>query len=186
MKPVNNILQIETERLIVRPLQNQDYDKWIEGERNRLAKQNKYESDPIDVREWTQDKFHDVVAKHQKLIARDEAYVFAVFRKSDQKHLGKLEVCTIMRDEFQWGLLGYSIHNQYWRKGYGKEAVKAGLDIAFNRLGFHRIEAHINVDNIPSVKLAESIGLTYECTRKKFIFEFGNWTDNLVYYANSL
>jgi RimJ/RimL family protein N-acetyltransferase len=126
-----------------------------------------------------------VVAKRQELAEGDEAYVFGIFRKSDYKHVGKVEFCTIMRDEFQWGLLGYTIHNQYWRKGYGKEAVKDGLDMAFKYLGFHRIEAHINVDNIPSIRLAESIGLTYECTRRKFIYEFENWTDNLIYYSNS-
>lgn len=178
-------LQSETERLTLRPLQNEDYERWLEGFSQRLPSQYNYDDDKMDLTEWTQEKFNDVVIKHQKLAERDEAYVFAVFRKSDQKHIGMVEFCTIMRKEFQWGLLGYIIHNQFWKNGYGTEAVKEGIRMGFQNLGYHRIEAHINVDNTPSMKLAERVGLTYECTRKEFIYEFDRWNDNLVYYMNS-
>lgn len=186
MKTKEIKLKSETERLILRPLQNQDYKRWLEGCRNRFPSQYKYDDNKMDLSGWTQQKFnYDVVSKFQEYADQDEAYVFGVFRKSDQKQVGKVEVETIMRDEFQWGLLGYTIHNQFWRNGYGKEAVKELLNIAFKNLHFHRIEAHINVDNKPSIKLAESIGMEFECTRKGFIFEFDEWTDNLVYYMNS-
>ncbi|WP_205092511.1 GNAT family N-acetyltransferase [Thalassobacillus pellis] len=179
-------LQSETERLVLRPLQKEDYERWLEGFRDRLPSQYKYDGDGIDLNGWTKEEFHDVVAKYQGLADHDEAYVFGVFRKSDQKHIGKVEFCTIMREEFQWGLLGYRMHNQFWNNGYGKEAVKEGLSIAFKNLGYHRIEAHINLDNTPSIRLAEAAGMNYECTRKGFIYEFNEWTDNLVYYINSL
>lgn len=65
--------------------------------------------------------------------------------------------------------------------GYAKEAVKEALHIAFTDLGFHRIEAHINVDNMPSIHLAESVGMKFECIREGFIFENGEWTDHVVY-----
>ncbi|WP_342512405.1 GNAT family N-acetyltransferase [Sporosarcina sp. FSL K6-1522] len=186
MKTEKIKIQSDTERLVIRPLQNKDYELWLEGCRNRFPSQYKYDDDKMDLNGWTQKKFNDdVVTKLQGLADRDEAYVFGIFRKSDQKHVGKVEFSTIMRDEFQWGLLGYTIHNQYWRNGYGKEAVKGALNIAFQNLHFHRIEAHINVDNKPSIKLAESVGMEFECIRKGFIFEFGEWTDNLVYYMNS-
>ena len=69
--------------------------------------------------------------------------------------------------------------------GYGKEAVSAALTLAFTQLKFHRIEAHINIDNAPSIKLAESVGMEFECIRKGFIYENDEWTDHLVYYKNS-
>ncbi len=90
-----------------------------------------------------------------------------------------------MRTEFQWARFGYSIHNHYWRGGYGKEAVKAAIKLAFEKFNYHRIEAHINLDKNSSIKLAESVGMVYECTRKGFIYEDDEWTDHLVYYINA-
>lgn len=57
------------------------------------------------------------------------------------------------------------------------------LRIGFKNLGYHRIEAHINVDNTPSIRLIERVGMVYECTRKGFIYEFGDWTIRLRKYS---
>lgn len=135
--------------------------------------------------ECTLEWFHNLVDKHQKLVLTDTAHVFGVFKKEDGTHLGMVDFSTLARDDFQWGRIGYTIHNQYWRKGYSKEAVNEALNIAFKHLKFHRIEAHINIDNKPSMKLAESVGMQFECICKGFIYEYDEWTDHLVYYKNS-
>lgn len=178
----NKNLYSETDRLILRPLENRDYEKWLEGFHGTRPQQYKYDSPKMDLTEWTQEKFNDVVQRHEELAARDEGYILSVFRKSDSKHIGMVGFWTLMRREFQWGFVEYRFHNQYWKQGYGKEAVKEGLNVACHNLGFHRIEAHINEDNTPSIQLAERVGLTYECRRKKFIYTADEWTDNLIYY----
>ncbi|WP_088011621.1 GNAT family N-acetyltransferase [Gottfriedia acidiceleris] len=174
----------ETERLIIRPLKDEDFKNWLCEFENRLPSQHKYDKGKIDMSECTEEWFSNLVKKHQELASNDTAHVFGVFRKDVDTHLGMIDFSTLARNDFQWGRIGYTIHNQYWRKGYAKEAVKEALNIAFRDLNFHRIEAHINIDNISSIKLAESVGMEFECTRKGFIFEFGEWTDHLVYYKN--
>jgi RimJ/RimL family protein N-acetyltransferase len=62
--------------------------------------------------------------------------------------------------------------------------LKAAIDIAFCELGFHRLEAQINLDNIASQKTAEKAGMKLECIRKGFIFEFDAWMDNMIYVIN--
>lgn len=176
----------ETERLVIRPLKKSDYENWLNEFESRYPSQHRYDKGKVDMNECTRDWFDNLVDIHQELAMTDTAHVFAVFRKEDGTHLGMVDFSTLARDDFQWARIGYTIHNQYWRKGYGKEAVKEALNIAFNYLEFHRIEAHINIDNIASVNLAEGVGMKYECTRKGFIFEFGEWTDNLIYYKNSV
>jgi RimJ/RimL family protein N-acetyltransferase len=56
----------------------------------------------------------------------------------------------------------------------GKEAVNAALNLAFEKINYHRIEAHINLNNIASIKLAESVGMVYECTRKVLYMRMRN------------
>ncbi|WP_407681712.1 GNAT family N-acetyltransferase [Pseudalkalibacillus salsuginis] len=175
----------ETERLIIRPLKEDDYKNWLNEFKNRHPSQHKYDKGKIDMSECTEEWFADLVKKHQELAYNDTAHVFGVFRKDDGTHLGMIDFSTLARHDFQWGRIGYTIHNQYWRKGYAKEAVREAFNIAFRDLNFHRIEAHINIGNTPSINLAKSVGMEFECTRKGFIFEFGEWTDHLVYYINS-
>ncbi|MEH6942068.1 hypothetical protein V7014_09450 [Bacillus sp. JJ722] len=49
---------------------------------------------------------------------------------------------------------------------------------------FSNLVKHINLDNSPSINLAKSVGMEFECVRKGFIFEFGEWTDHFFYYIN--
>ncbi|TKH08549.1 GNAT family acetyltransferase, partial [Bacillus wiedmannii] len=38
------LLQIETERLMIRPFQNDDYESWFDGFHKRLPSQYKYDN----------------------------------------------------------------------------------------------------------------------------------------------
>ncbi|MDT8860296.1 GNAT family N-acetyltransferase [Alkalihalobacillus sp. MEB130] len=166
-------------------LQKQKDWSWLKGFETRLPSQHKYDEGRRDMNICTEEWFSELITNHQQMAADDKVYVFGIFRKEDNVHLGAIDFSTIMRDDFQWARFGYTIHNQFWSKGYGKEAVKAAVTLAFEKLSYHRIEAHINLDNTPSIKLAESIGMEFECVRKGFIYEYDEWTDNLIYYINS-
>ncbi|WP_456274578.1 GNAT family N-acetyltransferase [Bacillus sp. AK031] len=175
----------ETERLIVRPLEKEDYAVWLSGFNERMPSQYRHDKGKLNMEECTEGWFAELVEKHQRMAQEDTAYIFGVFQCKDGSHLGMIDFSTYERADFQWGRIGYSIHNQFWGQGFGSEAVMGALEIAFQQLKYHRIEAHINLDNEASIKLAERAGMKYECVRKGFIFEFGEWTDNLVYYINA-
>ncbi|KMM36498.1 GNAT family N-acetyltransferase [Guptibacillus hwajinpoensis] len=183
MKEFN--LQKETARLIIRPLRVEDYHNWLHEFNARYEAQHEFDPGKLDMSECTEEWFIALVQKHQELAMRDEAHVFGIFHKEDGTHIGMVDFSTLARMSFQWARIGYTIHNQYWRNGFGKEAVSAALEVAFRDLKFHRIEAHINLENRPSTKLAESVGMDFECVRKGFIFEGESWTDQLVYVSNS-
>jgi len=178
-------IMTKTERLIIRLMEEGDYSSWLTQYENRLPSQHKYDEGKLDMSICTKEWFRDLVTKHHQMAEDDKVYVFGVFRKTDNTHIGFVDFSTIMREEFQWARFGYTIHNHFWRKGYGKEAVKAAIDLAFEKLNYHRIEAHINLDNTASIKLAENVGMLYECTRKGFIYEDNKWTDQLVYFINA-
>ena len=177
--------KVETDRLIIRPLINEDYEFWLNGFENRFPSQNRHDLGKLDMSECTLEWFHSLVEKHQELALSDNTYIFGIFNKLDGNHIGMIDFSTLARDDFQWGRIGYTVHNQYWRNGYGKESVNVSLKVAFQQLNYHRIEAHINTDNTPSIKLIESVGMDFECMRKGFIYENNEWTDHLVYYKNA-
>lgn len=61
--------------------------------------------------------------------------------------------------------------------------MKAALRVEFENLGYHRIEAAINLDNHLSIALAQSVGLQKECIRRGFYYENEQWVDHLIYVA---
>ncbi|PRO64506.1 GNAT family N-acetyltransferase [Alkalicoccus urumqiensis] len=178
-------MQAETKRLVLRPLAEEDYEVWKAGFENAYPQQYKYDGQKLDLSEWTLEAFKEVVKEHEEMMSADQAYILAIFRKSDLQHIGMVGIWTLMRGDFQWGYIEYRLHNPYWKQGYAREAVQKGFTVAFDALGFHRIEAHINVDNDPSIKLAEHVGMQYECRRNAFTYEEGQWRDSFIYVINA-
>jgi ribosomal-protein-alanine N-acetyltransferase len=176
-------LTIETDRLILRPQESGDYESWYAGFAGRLPRQYQYDEGQISMDGYTPVWFADLCKRHQQQALSDYAYIFGVFSKQTNQHCGNIDISTIQREEKQWANLGYSIHNQYWRQGFGKESVKAALKSGFEILGYHRIEAAINLDNYPSIALAQSVGLQKECLRRGFYYENNQWVDHLIYVA---
>ncbi|MFH0767661.1 MAG: GNAT family N-acetyltransferase [Bacillota bacterium] len=78
-------------------------------------------------------------------------------------------------------MIGYAIFNQYWQQGYAKEAVESMIRIGFDELGYHRLEAHINLDNEISKKAILSAGFHCEGIRGKYIRDDDAWSDYEVY-----
>jgi RimJ/RimL family protein N-acetyltransferase len=177
-------LEIETERLIIRLYVKEDYSNWLKQHENRKPAQTPYDNGYRDMSCSTEEWFINWISNFQDLALKDEMYVLGVFRKEDGVHLGKIELFTILRMDYQWAMMGYSILNQFWRNGYGLESLKAAQGLFYEKLGFHRIELHINTDNEQSVKLAHKGGFQYECTRKAFSYEEEEWKDFLIYYKN--
>jgi RimJ/RimL family protein N-acetyltransferase len=176
------IAPIETERLIIRPFGRLDYENWFSAYAGRYTSVYKHdEGRPDSMEHNTEEWFESWIEKAEKAAEKDEMTNLGIFRKQDGLNIGKVELYTILRMEYQWGMMGYSLHNQFWKKGYGTEAVSAAAEAFHEKLGFHRLELHINTNNRPSISLAERSGFFYEGIRKKFAFENGEWTDFLIY-----
>ena len=177
------LLQIETERLMIRPFQNDDYESWLDGFNKRLPSQYKYDDGYQVMASSTKEWFTEWIRGFDEAAHRDEMYVLGIFRKEDGANIGKLELIKILRMDYQWAMMGYSIHNQYWKNGYGEESVKAALPLFL--IDFIFIESsYIRVDNEPSVRLAERAGFSFECKREAFSLENGKWMDFLIYFKN--
>jgi [ribosomal protein S5]-alanine N-acetyltransferase len=174
-------LIIETDRLMLRPQEPKDFGAWYEGFAGRSPSQSCYDEGRIDLDSYNSDWFFGICERHQEQALRDYAYIFGVFSKATQQHLGNVDLSTIQREEKQWANLGYCIHNQHWRQGFAKEAVNSLLLAGFKDLGYHRIEAAINLDNHASIALAKSVGLEQECVRRGFYYENEQWVDHVIY-----
>lgn len=58
--------------------------------------------------------------------------------------------------------IGWRLRKQFWNKGYASEAAAASLEFGFDVLKLEEIIAMTAVQNIPSRKVMEKIGMSYD------------------------
>ncbi len=174
----------ETERLTIRPLVLEDYRAFLEGYQFSLPAQNRFDEGVFDTDFMTKEWYDGLLARRKREAEADDCYMLNIFRKEDGASLRYCDITPHYRGDFQYARIGYTIHNQFWHQGYATEAVRAMINIAFEQLGLHRLEAHVNLDNPASKRVLLKAGFRFECVREKFILEDGVWTDNEVYYVN--
>lgn len=177
-------LEARTRRLILRPLKNSDYDVWFDAYVNGLPKQSKWDREPMNPKKCSRRWFNKIKTDHERLAKKDDYYRYYIFERKTGALIGQIDFDIFVRSTHQFANFGYLIFNRHWGKGYGQEAARAGLKIGFQQLKLNRLEAAINLDNKVSIRLSKKIGMRREGIKKRYWFEYGKWTDHLIYVAN--
>lgn len=171
---------IQGEGIYLRPSEMRDYAQWAElRERSREFLTPWEPVWPLD--DLTRASFRYRVRRHAEEMARDEAYTFFVFREGDDRLLGGLSLGHVRRGVAQTATLGYWMGAPYAGQGYMSAAVRAVLDYAFKKQGFHRIEAACVPNNEASKRLLERLGFTSEGYARAYLNINGQWRDHLLF-----
>lgn len=109
-----------------------------------------------------------------------KALLWAIVRKEDQEYLGDVGYWRLDEDH-AFGEIGYSLHPQHWRKGYMSEAFTLILPFAFQKMGLHRVEANVNVDNVASSTLLVRAGFQKEAHFRENYYYNGQFLDSHIY-----
>ncbi|MEG2002699.1 MAG: GNAT family protein [Clostridia bacterium] len=169
----------ESTRLIIRPFAPSDYAAWSLAYENRLPPQNAF--DVGAVARHDKKYYYDFITAMGEYARADKIYVFGAFEKATGLNVGILELITLLRNGFDWGSVGVSIHNQFWRHGFGLEIAEAGVAIAKDALKFRRLECAIEQGNLASVNLFSKLGFEFEATRKQFAKVAAEYVDMDIY-----
>ena len=181
-------MRIDCESLILRPFQEQDVDRFVEG--------MEAQSDPVDEYDWFANM--DAFIKRDPQASRRSAFEMLVSSQEDASILGNpgLRFQIFTRETECWmgylaiydarlnvesAAMDYYLLNQFWRRGVATEAVKAMLKFCWEVLRLHRIEATIEEGNVRSLRFAESIGMTFEGIRRHGARINGEWKNLCVY-----
>lgn len=109
-----------------------------------------------------------------------EWYQIALARKADGAVVGDCAFHIYSEDRLQ-AEIGYTLARAYQGQGYAAEAVRRLLAYLFDEMGLHRVRATCDVDNLPSVRLLERLGLRREAHFRENIWFKGQWGSEYVY-----
>lgn len=103
-----------------------------------------------------------------------------IFKKDDDSRvIGSIGFNNIIRGAFLSCHLGYKLDKDELNKGYVTEAIRKGIDIVFNELSLHRIEANIMPKNVRSLRVAHKLGFYNEGLAYKYLNINGKWEDHI-------
>lgn len=95
------------------------------------------------------------------------------------KIIGRVNLVSIIRGDFNKAELGYRIGEEYQGKGYATSAVKLVLDEAINKHKLNRIEAGTSPDNIASQIVLIKNGFEFFGRTTNHIYLNGKWCDSV-------
>lgn len=101
-----------------------------------------------------------------ELSAQNKAMRYTIMEAKTNQIIGSCGFNTLDYENRK-AEIGYELDSTFWGRGYGTEAISCLVDYAFNQLHFIRIEAEVEPENLPSVKVLQKLHFTLEGTRRK-------------------
>ena len=165
---------IETERLHLRPLVEDDVDgpylEWFNDP--EVCRYNGHYVYPYT---------RDLALRYVRGVAQSLDLILAMTLKADGRHIGNIalqEVSPVHRSAEFAIVLG---DKEYWGKGLAFEAASALVRHGFEAMNLNRIGAGTTESNAPMRKLAERLGMRLEGTRRQALFKEGRYQDVVEY-----
>ncbi|WP_346778646.1 GNAT family protein [Burkholderia sp. Ac-20353] len=167
---------IETERLVLDPLSQEDAKDLFS-----------YRSDPEVARYqgWQPSNFEeaaDFISEQSniKFGQADQWCQLAIRSKHTRELIGDFGVHfpSTKEDPIEFGL---SLKPAEQRKGYAREVMVAGIDLAFREWGYRRLIASVDPRNTASMALCRALGLRQEAHHVESYYFHGEWADDVIF-----
>ena len=146
---------LETRRLILRELTPEDRDDLHLVLGDPIAMQ--YYPRPFDLQmtlQW--------IEWNLRNYAELGFGLWAVILKSDRRLIGDCGLTIQQVDGVGELEIGYHISRDHWNRGLATEAAHACRHHAFSTLCRNRVISWMHPDNVPSRRVAEKVGMTFE------------------------
>ncbi|MTE27755.1 GNAT family N-acetyltransferase [Winogradskyella ouciana] len=149
-------IKLETKRLILRPINENDAQNFYEMDSN--PKVHIYlGNNPVTSIKQSKSKIEGVLQQYKDFgVGR-----LAMEKKDTGEFIGwsGLKFERELRKEFDYYDLGYRLKEKFWGNGYATEAAIASLDYGFNDLKLKEICAAADVNHIASNTILKKIGM---------------------------
>ena len=165
-----NEMQLETERLILRPMLPLDFDALL------LIFTDLKVMAAFDHPPFTREQMQGWLQRNLDHQNEFGYGLFSVLLKESDELIGD---CGLeYREDMNAAELGYDFRSDVWNQGYATEAARAVCDYAFDVLHLPQLISLIRVGNLASRRVAERVGLSlaeeftrYEIPYWKFVLK---------------
>ena len=122
----------------------------------------------------------DEIKWYHSLIKEDSGIRWGVTLKETGKMIGSCGFHNREPRHFR-AEIGYELSREHWGKGLAGEALRAVVRYGFDHLRLERVEALIEPDNHPSIRLVEKNGFLREGLLRHYEYGRGRFDDLYMY-----
>lgn len=174
-----------TERLIVAVPAPAHFAAWVAGHGAAGPPVSRHDIAPRAPEARTRADFEALLAAlaHRRAAERP---VWFLIGRADGALAGSVTIFDVVRGDSQSGFVGYHVFNHLTGAGLATEALAALVELGFapleaGGLALHRLEACIEPENTPSIRVAERCGFRREGLARRRIRRGATWRDTLVF-----
>lgn len=169
------VMEIRTDRLRLRPLQDKDLMSVYEYRSDAYT--NRYQGwiprTPADM-----EQFLSMISTNPDIPGT--WYQLVIIESESGKLIGDIGL-HFLNPVNKVVELGITLSRSYHGRGYATEALRALIALLFSDLKKHRLFASIDPDNIGSIRLFERLGFRKEAHFVKSLFLDDRWVDDTIY-----
>lgn len=111
-------------------------------------------------RPYTPQECEAWIARHRARYAADGCGYWLALERATGEPVGQAGILVTEVEGTTEKALGYILHRPFWGRGYAVEASVGCLEFAFGRLAAERVVALVRPENLPSIRVAERLGMT--------------------------
>jgi RimJ/RimL family protein N-acetyltransferase len=152
-------IKIETNRLILRPLELTDAESFFKMDSNPAVHKYLWNKPVENI-----DETIKVIQFVQQQYADNQIGRFAVVLKETNQFMGWAGIkfnTEIVNNKQNFYDIGYRLDEEFWGKGYATEASFAWLKYGFETMKIEKMDAAAHNDNIASNKILQNIGMNF-------------------------
>jgi ribosomal-protein-alanine N-acetyltransferase len=105
---------------------------------------------------------------------------WAIVRQADNRLIGTCGYHKWAKAHFR-AEIGYDLSPDCWGQGFMTEALRAAIGNGFERMGLHRIEVLVYVDNDRSIRLLQRLGFKQEGLLRGYFCRDGVYYDHHLF-----
>jgi RimJ/RimL family protein N-acetyltransferase len=174
-------MEFETENLIIREFSGRDIDRLIYLLNNlNVTKWLLVYPYPLDLSDAEKSLNHMIMRSQEN---PRTGYNMAIELKSEGKLIGNVSLVKIDHNQKTASVM-YWLGEDYWRRGYGSEALKELLEFGIKKLNLRKITAEVYPGNEGSAKLLEKFGFKREgYSRESVVCKADNQLKDTISYG---
>lgn len=167
---------IETERLVLRRFEYSDSTSmlrnWIADEKiQSLYSEPTYE---------TEEAVTELLTKYITSYEKEDYYRWAIIDKETNECIGQIAY-FLVDSKNHFAEIEYCIGSAFQCRGYATEATKAVIKYGFEKMNLHKVQICTKTINIPSKRVIEKCGFTYEGTLRDYFYMNGEYVGRLYF-----